>query len=178
MVKNTPANAGDTGDLGSIPGLGRSPGGGTGNHFSSPAWKIPWTEEPGELQSIGVAKNHTWLSIHAILHKVYLRVLSIVLHSRTLPFIHSLCNSLHLLKFQLSLPIHPLWVSPCFIDRFICIIFSFIFTEYCRFTMLCQSAIQQHDSVMHRYTFLIFFSIMVYHCLLSHFSRVRFCATP
>ena len=28
VVKNPPANAGDTGDAGSIPGLGRSPGGG------------------------------------------------------------------------------------------------------------------------------------------------------
>ena len=31
MVKNLPANAGDTGDLGSIPGLGRSPGEGNNN---------------------------------------------------------------------------------------------------------------------------------------------------
>ena len=31
MGKNLPANAGDTGDAGSIPGLGRSPGGGNGN---------------------------------------------------------------------------------------------------------------------------------------------------
>ena len=31
MVKNPPANAGDTGDVDSIPGLGRSPGGGNGN---------------------------------------------------------------------------------------------------------------------------------------------------
>ena len=31
MVKNLPANAGDTGDLGSIPGPERSPGGGNGN---------------------------------------------------------------------------------------------------------------------------------------------------
>ena len=31
MVKNPPANAGDIRDLGSIPGLGRSPGGGHGN---------------------------------------------------------------------------------------------------------------------------------------------------
>ena len=30
-VKNTPVNAGDVGDTGSIPGLGRSPGGGHGN---------------------------------------------------------------------------------------------------------------------------------------------------
>ena len=31
MVKNTPANAGDERDVGLIPGLGRSPGGGHGN---------------------------------------------------------------------------------------------------------------------------------------------------
>ena len=31
MVKNPPANAGDTGDVGSIPGLGKSPGLGNGN---------------------------------------------------------------------------------------------------------------------------------------------------
>ena len=32
-VKKLPANAGDTGDMGSIPGPGRSPGGGHGNPF-------------------------------------------------------------------------------------------------------------------------------------------------
>ena len=31
VVKNLPANAGDARDAGSIPGLGRSPGGGNGN---------------------------------------------------------------------------------------------------------------------------------------------------
>ena len=31
MVKNTPANAGDAGNMGSIPGLGRSPGVGNDN---------------------------------------------------------------------------------------------------------------------------------------------------
>ena len=31
VVKHLPANAGDTGDVGSIPGSGRSPGGGNGN---------------------------------------------------------------------------------------------------------------------------------------------------
>ena len=51
MVKNPPANAGDIRDLGLIPGLGGSPGGGHKTH-SSLAWKIPWTEEPGGLQSI------------------------------------------------------------------------------------------------------------------------------
>ena len=36
-----------------IPGLGRSPGEGNGNHSSILAWKISWTEEPGGLQSMG-----------------------------------------------------------------------------------------------------------------------------
>ena len=46
-VKSPPANAGDTGDVGLIPGLGRFP-----THFSILAWKLPWTEEPGGLQSL------------------------------------------------------------------------------------------------------------------------------
>ena len=36
VVKNLPANAGDTGDWGSIPGSGRSPGGGHGNPLQHP----------------------------------------------------------------------------------------------------------------------------------------------
>ena len=43
-----------TGDLGSIPGAGRSSGEGNGNHSSILAWEIPWTEEPGGLQSMGL----------------------------------------------------------------------------------------------------------------------------
>jgi len=43
----------NVGDLGSIPGLGRSPGEGNGNHSSILAWRIPWTKEPGGLQSMG-----------------------------------------------------------------------------------------------------------------------------
>ena len=31
-------------------------------YSSTLAWKIPWTEEPGGLQSIGVAKSQTRLS--------------------------------------------------------------------------------------------------------------------
>ena len=51
VVKNLLANAGDTG---SIHGSGRSPGGGHGNPLSTLAWRIPWTEEPGGLQSMGL----------------------------------------------------------------------------------------------------------------------------
>ena len=39
----------NAGDLGWIPGLGRSPGEGTATHSSILAWRIPWTEQHGEL---------------------------------------------------------------------------------------------------------------------------------
>ena len=35
MVKNSPINAGDIRNVGSIPGSGRSPGGGNGNPFQN-----------------------------------------------------------------------------------------------------------------------------------------------
>ena len=53
VVKNLPVSAGDTRDRGSIPGLGRSPGEGQPTHSSILAWRVPWTEEPGRLQSMG-----------------------------------------------------------------------------------------------------------------------------
>ena len=42
------------GDLGSIPGVGRSLGGGHGNPLQYSYWRIPGTEEPGGLQSMVV----------------------------------------------------------------------------------------------------------------------------
>ena len=39
----------NSGDPGSIPGSGRSPGEGNGNPSSTLAWKIPWMEEHGRL---------------------------------------------------------------------------------------------------------------------------------
>ena len=50
MIKNPLANAGDAG---SIPGLGRSLEKEMATHSSLLARKIPWTEEPGGLQSMG-----------------------------------------------------------------------------------------------------------------------------
>ena len=56
MVKNLFANAGDARDAGSIPGSGRCPGGGHATHSSILAWKLPWTEEAGGLQSMGLQR--------------------------------------------------------------------------------------------------------------------------
>ena len=53
MVKNLPANAGDLRDQVLIPGLGSSPGGRMATHSSILAWRIPWAEEPGGLQTMG-----------------------------------------------------------------------------------------------------------------------------
>ena len=51
MVKNPPAKAGEIGEVGLIPGSGKS-GGGMAAHSSILSWKIPWTKEPGRLWSI------------------------------------------------------------------------------------------------------------------------------
>ena len=41
-------------DMGLIPGFGRSPGEGNAIRSSILAWEIPWIEEPGRLQSMGL----------------------------------------------------------------------------------------------------------------------------
>ena len=54
MIKNLPASEGDIRDTGLIPGSERSPGGGLATLSSILAWRVPWTEEPGGLQSMGL----------------------------------------------------------------------------------------------------------------------------
>ena len=54
------ASACNAGDLGLIPGSGRSPGKGMATHSGILAWEIPWMEKPGRLQSM--AKSRTRLS--------------------------------------------------------------------------------------------------------------------
>ena len=56
LVENLPTIARDPGDLGLIPGSGRSPGEGMTTHSSILAWKIPWTEELSGLQSMGLQR--------------------------------------------------------------------------------------------------------------------------
>ena len=55
-VKTPPANSGDEG---SIPGLERSLREGNGNPLQYPCLKIPWTEEPGGLQSMWSQESDT-----------------------------------------------------------------------------------------------------------------------
>ena len=53
-VNESSCNAGDPG---LIPGFGISLEKGMATHSSVLAWRIPWTEEPGGLQSVGVKKE-------------------------------------------------------------------------------------------------------------------------
>jgi hypothetical protein len=53
VVKHPSANARDIRDMGLIPGLGRSPGGGHGNPLQYSYLENPMDREPGGLQSIG-----------------------------------------------------------------------------------------------------------------------------
>ena len=47
VVKNSPANAGDIRNAGSIPGREDLLERGMATHSSILAWRIPWTERPG-----------------------------------------------------------------------------------------------------------------------------------
>ena len=59
MVKNPPANAQDTGDMCSIPGLGKSPGGGNGNLLQYSCW-----ENPMEIyNTLIIPKQHNCLVV-------------------------------------------------------------------------------------------------------------------
>ena len=56
MVKNSSSKAGDLRDVGLIPGLERSPGGGLGKPLQHSCLENPETEKLGGLQSIGLQR--------------------------------------------------------------------------------------------------------------------------
>ena len=70
MVKNPPANAGDTRDTGSTPGSGRSPAGGHGNILQyscleNPMERGAWRATVHKVTKSGTRLEH--LSTHALL---------------------------------------------------------------------------------------------------------------
>ena len=66
-VKNLPANSGDIGDAGSIPGSGRSPGKGNGNLLQYSCLENPSDRGAGQAIVHSVSKSQTPLSTH--IHK-------------------------------------------------------------------------------------------------------------
>ena len=78
MVKNPPASAGNPGDTGSIPGLGRSPGEGNGSLLQYSCLENPMDRGTSGLQSIGSQRvGHDLVIEHE--HHDYLYVYSILL---------------------------------------------------------------------------------------------------
>ena len=67
VVKNPPASARDTRDVGSVPGLERSPGGGNGNPH-----QYSCLENPLDKEVHGVAKNQAQMSAHTRIHTLLL----------------------------------------------------------------------------------------------------------
>ena len=61
MVKNPPANTGDLRDAGSIPGLGRSPGGGYGNPLQYSCLENPMDRGAWQAKVHRVPKSQTQL---------------------------------------------------------------------------------------------------------------------
>ena len=62
VVMNPPANAGDLRDVGSVSGLGRSPGGGNGNPIQYPCPENSMNREAWRATVHGVTKSRTRLS--------------------------------------------------------------------------------------------------------------------
>ena len=98
MVKNLPANARDSGDTGSIPVSRRLLEKGTATHSNILAWEIPWTEEPGRLQSMGSRRvGHDWVTEHNLcicMHTHYTFFIHLSIHG------HSGC--LHVLTMNIG----------------------------------------------------------------------------
>ena len=66
MVKNPPANIGDAGDMISILGREDPLEEEMSNYFSVLSWRIPQTEQPGGLQSMGLQRVKTRLGRHTL----------------------------------------------------------------------------------------------------------------
>ena len=65
MVKNPLAKSGNTRDMGSVPGLGRSPGVGNGNPLQYFCQENPMDREAWQATVHGVASSQTQLSDEA-----------------------------------------------------------------------------------------------------------------
>ena len=79
VVKTPPANAGD---VGLIPGSGRSLEKEMPTHSSILAWKIPWTEEPGRLQFMGLQRvGHDWATKQRL---IQVNIASVVAYRRSI----------------------------------------------------------------------------------------------
>ena len=106
VAKNPPANAGD---VGSIPGLGRSPGEGHSNPLQYSWWENSMDRETGRLQSMGLQRvRHGWAHTHSKVEwKTHCFIfllcvlcsfppwLSLIIHTHTHTHTHTLYHHYH-----------------------------------------------------------------------------------
>ena len=73
VVKNPPAHAGDIRDVGSVPGLGRSPGGGHGNPLQCSCLQSPMDRGAWQATIHSIAMSQTRLKRHSVhaFHKIF-----------------------------------------------------------------------------------------------------------
>ena len=76
-------------DLGLIPGLGRPLEEGMATHSSILAWRIPWTEEPGEYRPWGREEPDNRATQHSAQHTFLARALVCIKYA-------SVSNALHM----------------------------------------------------------------------------------
>ena len=90
-----------------IPGSGRSPEGGHGNHSRVLAWRIPWTEEPGSYSPLGHKELDTTERMHAhtLTHKHT--------HTRHYKFVQT-HRMLNIKSEPRDFPSGPVQKTPCF----------------------------------------------------------------
>ena len=122
--KETACSAGATGDVGSIPGLGRFPRGGHGNPLQYSCLKNPMDRGAWRATVHGVAKSRTWLerlSMHACTEAVTGLTLKLdfSLSPNILPsypfqrcgsLINTVCTKLHLVRYYTSQRAQPVTV--------------------------------------------------------------------
>jgi len=72
---------------------------GMATHSTIPAWRIPWTEEPGGLESCGVAKTWTQLKLLSLHQNFYDKCvwvfIVVVVH-----WASEMCNLIFSIKFE------------------------------------------------------------------------------
>ena len=115
VVKNPPANAGDLRNVGSIPGWGRSPGGGPGNPLWYSCLENPMDRGAWRSAVHTVANSQTRLSTHVPQKQKYVIFLkaSFLTFPRLLACIHLLLNpcrhfTIHfLISFSLYFSLSP-----------------------------------------------------------------------
>ena len=154
VAKNLPANAGDVRDTGSL-GWEDSLEEGMAIHSSILAWRIPWTEEPGWLQSTGIHRvRHNWsdlVSMHMwhwliIVYKAHssykVHVYNIMfLYLYTLRCVHHWKFSFHLSPYML-IPFTHFSLLPTLSYLVTTTLFSvstypFLFHSTCKFIYFC-----------------------------------------